>query len=57
MTGCRVALVDPSNEPAFLQRAAAKKLAVAKRDTIAGLNLGRGAMTAVRLYVPARQAP
>lgn len=56
LPGCRVALIDPQNEPAFLSRATAKRTAVAKRETIAGLNLGRAAMTEVSVYVAAGQA-
>ncbi len=56
LPGCRVALVDPQNEPAFLRRAAAKKTPVAKREIIAGLNLGRGAMAEVSVYVPVAEA-
>jgi len=56
LPGCRVALVDRQNEPAFLGRAAEKGTAVAKRETITGLNIGRVAMTEVGLYVAAGQA-
>jgi 4-amino-4-deoxy-L-arabinose transferase-like glycosyltransferase len=51
--GCRVALVDRRNELAFLRRAAAAGITVAKKDTIAGLNIGRVAMTEVGLYTAA----
>jgi 4-amino-4-deoxy-L-arabinose transferase-like glycosyltransferase len=56
LPGCRAAIVDPSNEPAFLHRAAARGTPLDKRATIAGLNVGRAAMTSVSLYIAAGRA-
>jgi 4-amino-4-deoxy-L-arabinose transferase-like glycosyltransferase len=51
--GCRVALVDARIEPVFLRRAKVAKLGVVKKETIAGLNIGRVAMTEVGLFMAA----
>lgn len=48
--GCRIALLDGRSEKAFLARAAKLRIAVEKRATVEGLNLGRFGMMKVDLY-------